>query len=103
MELNRAYVRFEYGTSYVPLWAGIDENIFYLWVYRLSSQAKVSYSGKIKAAQAVAKLEALHGTQQFNFNSVHLSGSHDAVCCFCIDPIKQTVKLRHIVSTKNFG
>lgn len=100
MELNRAYVRFEYGTSYVPLWAGIDENIFYLWVYRLSSQAKSSYAGKIKAKEAISKLEAMHSSKSFNFNSVHLSSSHDAVCCFCVDPIKQTVKLKHIVSTK---
>ena len=102
MELNRAYIRFEYGASYVPLWAGIDENVFYLWVYRMSSHAKNSFAGKISSTNALSKLEALFSTKEFNFNSTHLTRSQDAICCFCIDAIKQTVKLKHFVSTKHF-
>lgn len=107
MERNKAYIRFEYGTVYAPLWAGIRNNIFYLWILRCGSSAKNSFAHKsISKKQAIEQLKCLSddsGELKYgNFNASKLNTKSDSICCFTIDPIEEKVKVRHIFSLRNY-
>ena len=103
LELNRAYLRFEYGTQYVPIWAGIKDNIFYLWVYRMGSQSKISYVDKnMTKAQAIKQLKSMENVAVVDYKSSSINSKSDSMCYFAVDAIQQKVKLKHVFDLKGY-